>query len=100
MSDIKLWMIDDGENHWIAAENSGQALAFLYESFGFDSIDDYLKEHEDPIITFADYTKPLRINITEEYYPKDLPSGCQTFVEIPVSLFDQLKPGLISSTVY
>jgi len=104
---MKVYRIEDEEEHWVAAKHPGRAVEVLAESFGYESRADYLVEHE-PETTEVPPHESVRVRLDftpeiPEHEAKHLPEGVraeQLWVSGPASAWASEAEGVIASTVY
>jgi len=64
-----VWVVDDGEKHWVVAETPEQAITMVASYTGYESLKEYKDELGEPKVEWADLLKPIIIN-----HDYDIPS--------------------------
>ena len=97
---ITLFEIDDGATHWIAAESMTEALQLCMESWGFDSMKEWVDEvGATPSVSV--YTKSqITIRTDDGKIPDDFPKQSSLQIIVPRQAYADLPKGLVATTEY
>lgn len=95
----RLWIVADGEHHWVVAESAQEAIEAVRDSFDLGST--YEAEYE-PEASWAPIVKPVRIDVTDNVrlFHDDYPVGTRYFCELmPVEIAEHMS-GVVCSSVW
>lgn len=95
-----VWIVDDGERHWVVARSPAEAIEVAALSFDM-TVDEFVADGQ-PEVSPQHPGTPIRIHFDD---PRDIvrekfPSGTRYYAEVRPADAAQFMKGMICSSVY
>ncbi len=99
---MRLWVVEDGERHIVAARDPDEAKRIVAKSFDYESVKAYEADMGEVIVTLHSLVEHAVVVLESEADYKSMPKGgiLRITVSYPYSTWADMPAGLLSTTAY